>query len=606
MSRHAHVAALGDGLVVTVGERVVRVAVSAARLGDDGVRDDVRAALEGRLGPLATWPPDEPSEETVWWWGGAWYACRAADADLARRVVRTGAPDAATAQAWDARALDLGPDLGPDLGLQVRPDPDRATALAASRTVAPGSVVRCADGRTSLHAVAPWPDVDPVSGVARAVLVRPHDLGLPTAFRHVQAVLPRTELGWPTWQADRLAQTGVLVGPDDDAGRLVHDAALDAAVAHLGGPWTGAAPVRTASVADLAGAGERFVAPERLAVVDPAVVADPRSPLVALDPARPLAWVRGHRVRDDAPTWVPLRFAHTVHGVVADQPPSAFHNLAGAAAATTRDEAVHRALGHVVSHDAVARWWRRADAPPPAEIAVPDALLRLWDDATVELALHRLPGPPGWDVVLAVVRDTVRGLRGLGHAAGPLAEHAAGPAGEHRGAVDVARRAAADALVQLTSARDLARADSRIRNAVDRGLGVVAGLLDHRPSRDHLDDVPLLDDVAGGRVRPRALDPLVHVQVGLDPRVVEHLETRLGRGPRVPAGVALPAGDAARPDEAADPGEAVRVDIAPPVLGPGRAAVRVLVAGALRLEPAAFPVVTSAEGVPETVPYPGW
>lgn len=725
--RHAHVAPVADGLLVTVGTRRLRVALPADALDDADGRAQVRAALEERLGPLRTWAPREwdgasdgerdgasdgardgasdgrwdgasdgathgdaggPAAETdappaVWWWGGAWWACARPDADPARRVVRTHAPDAATAAAWTT--------AGCTLDLPAAPDPDRAAAVRAAAAAPPGTLVRSVDGRVSTHPLRPWPAVDDVTGVVRALVVRPAEPGLPLGFRHAHGVLPRTGLGWPGWQADPLAPAAVLgcasdvagAHADDDRADVPSDADADAdvdadtdveevvpvpagadvgaavpdpvapdvreavlasAVAHLAGPWTGAAPVTTAPRATLDAAGQASVDPDLLAVTDPAVVADPRSPLRPLDPARPLAWVRGVRAADGAPVQVPARVAHTYvdPGAVADQPASGFPNLVGVGAARTRADAVRVGLAHVVAHDAVARWWRTADAPPPPVLAPPAALADAWSGADVALDLRALPAPAGWVVVLAVVRDAERGLLATGHGAAPCTAPrtsattrpscAAGPTPSRTedsaaGVEHAARTAATDALVQLVTARDLDRPDSRLRAAQAAGLGDVPGLLAHRPDRTYLDAVPPLPDAPA--VRPGLLDPLVHLQVGLDPRIVAHVERRLRTAPLGAAvsragrptvgvpGVAPPAAGVPRAVDLADlpappttdvpdPATAVVVDVTPPALaGRGWHAVRVLVPGALRLEPGAFPVRAPA-GRRETLPWPGW
>ncbi|MGL5864396.1 MAG: YcaO-like family protein, partial [Dermatophilaceae bacterium] len=519
------------------------------------------------------------------WWGGVWYGSHPDTEDDARRVVRTHAPDADAARAWSTAGLDLG--------LPAVTDPDYARVCDVVADVPRGVLLRCASGQLTRHQVRPWPLLDPVTGAARSVVVRPGEPGMPSRFRHVHAVLPRTELGWPAWQTDRLApaaafaSSGSTPSAEDAA---VRAAALSSAVSHLAGPWTGTARVRRAAVAELAAAGEDWLPPDALSVIDPAVLAHAASPLVPVDPDAPLAWVRGERCADGRPVWAPLRFVHlhTDPPPVLDQPTSAFHNFAGLAAAATRAEAIERGIGHVVAQDAVARWWRSATAPPLPSVAVPTAVQDAWSDAEVDLELRGVPTRFGRYVVLAVLRDARHDLIGLASSAsGDLAV--------------AAERAVLEGLIQLVSARDLDRADGRIRTAAAAGFGEVAGLLRHRPDRAYLDDAPPVSGDWGIAPRPALVDPMVNLQVGLDPRLQARLRHRLspGPGPLVPDGLVL---------GGVDPwADAVVVDATPgPLHESGMVAVRVLHPGCLRLEPAAFPVRPPPSGAAEQLPFPGW
>ncbi|MGL5817170.1 MAG: YcaO-like family protein [Phycicoccus sp.] len=619
--RHAHVARVPGGLLVTIGERRMTVTIGSGRPGADAEADAgagagdsgaLRAALEERLGPLVTWPagggpgPGVAAAQPVWWWGGAWYGSHPDDEDDARRVVRTHAPDADGAQAWSTAGLDLG--------LPTAVDPDLELVRGVVGDLPRGTLLRCAGGRFTRHQLHPWPLLDRVTGAARSIAVRPAEPGLPPRFRHIHAVLPRTELGWSAWQTDRLAPAAAFASPsptvpddeapddaapdDDEAGHdaagrdaaghdaAVRAAALTSAVSHLAGPWTGTAPVRLAAMSELDAAGEMWLHPDALAVTDPAVLAHAASPLVPVDADAALAWIHGERCVDGRPVWAPLRFVHlhTDPPPVLDQPTSAFHNFAGLAAGPTREEAVERGIGHVVAQDAMARWWRAADAPSLSSVAVPAALDAAWAGAEVGLELRRVPSRFDLHVVLAVLHDPRHDLIGLGNAA----------------AADLAvaaERAVLEALVQLVSARDLDRVGGRIRAAAADGLGEVAGLLPHRPGRAYLDGVPPGPGDWGIAPRPALVDPMVNLQVGLDPRVQARVRHRLSSGP-------------GRPDERGrvDPRvEAVVVDTTPPPLrDSGLVAVRVLHPRCLRLEPGAFPVRPPRWGTAEQTPFPGW
>jgi hypothetical protein len=605
---HVHVAVVDDGtLAVTTATKQFTIDVEVARLSEPSARAALWEALAEVVDHPAAWAePVEvrrmhpgvacalpgqaaaPADTVVWWHGGAWYAARGDDAPAAAQLLRTGPTPAAVADSWTRPAYDIG--------LTRRADPRIARIAAAAADLAPDWLLRCVGDDLSRHRLHPWPDIDPVTGVCRRVSVRPAEPGFPAAFRHLHAVLPRTERAWPAWQADRLAPAAELLDVTATPGALL-DAATASAVAHLAGPWTEANEVRWASGAELAADGTPHLRPEALAVTDPLVVQHPESPIKPLTDDLGQWWLPAVRVRSAEMVWVPFAFCHTYAdpSALPGQPVLGYHNLAGLAAARSRDAAVAAGLAHVVAHDAIARWWRRGGAPAPPRLDTPPTLARAWAGATVGLELRLLPSRFAVPVVLAVVRDDEHGLLAMGHAAGPL-PRAGG-------------RAAAEALAQLTAMRDLLEPDGLIRRSGDLGSGTAPGLLAHRPERDYLAVAP--GRAVGSAIPPRPAlrDAMTHLQVGLDPRIRTALEARLADPPPPPA---------AQPGAADGPGDLIErvvrsgadpylVDVTPPALrGGGWTAVRVLVPGCLRLEPAAFPLPVEAGVRPEPLPYPGW
>lgn len=596
---HLHLAdAAGGGLLATTADARFAIDLPAERLASSEARATLRKALADVVEDPVGWaPPAEPPGQwpeillpgrrrrrdcaAIWWYGGDWYAARGDDVDAAVAVLRTGAPDGDFARAWSSPSLRIG--------LPTRVDARIGQLVSALDGLEHGWLLRCGADRVTRHRLVPWPDLDPVTGVCRRIGVRPAEPGFPRAFRHLHASLPRTELSWAGWQADRLAPASVLLTPrcaEDELRRR----AVASAVAHLAGPWCQATIARRGSPDELRAAGVSVLDPALLAVADPALGEHPDSPLRPIRGDQEQWWVPSRRVGHPRPVWAPVAFTHTYADPPAlpGQPVLGYHNLAGVGAARTVPAAVSAGLRHVLGLDAVARWWRDADAPPPPVLAVPGQLREAWLDAALELDLRLLPARFGVPVVLAVVHDRERTITALGHAAG--------------NAPAAAMEAAADALVQLASARDLLDPDGLIRHSEALGAGETPALLAHRPRRDYLGCAPARSSGTVIAARPALTDAMAHLQVGLDPRLQRRLGVRLGN----PVSV--------RPPPWPGVAELVRrgaqvhvVTLTPPPLRcSGWHAVRVLVPGCLRLEPAAFPVRVRPGTRPERLPYPGW
>ncbi|MFT3862313.1 YcaO-like family protein [Micropruina sp.] len=597
---HLHLAAAADGgLLATTADTRFAIDLPAARLASSTARETLRKALAEVVDDPVDWAPPsaeppgphaeillpgQPRRRTcpaVWWYGGAWYAARGDDVDAAMAVLRTGASDRAVAQTWESPSLRIGLPTLQDVRIE--------RLAEAVDDLERGWMLRNGDGAVTQHRIAPWPDLDPITGICRRISDRPPEPGFPSTFRHLHATLPRTELNWPEWQADRLAPAALLVTPSCADGEL-RERAVASAVAHLAGPWCRATIARRGSPEELRAAGVRVLDPALLTVADPALGAHPDSPLPPIRGDQEQWWVPARRLSQPRPVWAPIAFTHTYSDPPAlpDQPVLGYHNLAGAAAARTVPAAVSAGLRHVLSLDAVARWWRSCDAPAPPALAVPARLRDAWGDAMLELELRLLPSRFEVPVVLAVVRDRERAITTLGHAAGDP--------------IEAAMKAAAEALLQLASARDLLDPDGLIRHSAALGAGTAPGLLEHRPRRDYLNCAPTRSSGTAIPARPALTDAMAHLQVGLDPRLQRRLHTRLGDPP--------PARPPSWPGVAELVHRGVPVHVVtltpPPLRHSGWHAVRVLVPGCLRLEPAALPIRAGVGNRPEHLPYPGW
>lgn len=405
-----------------------------------------------------------------------------------------------------------------------------------------------------------------------------HRLAPPT-FQLSQAELPVCTGIAPEWRPDPLAPAPVVVSSDGDRIRAINAAA----VAHLGGPWSRPddGDARWARGSELDGLEEVITA-------DQAVAADPRSPLLPLDADPQLWWLPVHRLSDRHQRWAPAAALHTgpvrrLLGRVGDrQRPVGQINLVGLAGGSTIDEAVRVALGHVIAHDCLARWWADPNAAEPLR-------WRTWDDHT---ELRWLPGTGGVPVVLAVAGDPTTGLQTIGAAADACPETAAD-------------RAVASAWHQLTLLDDLSRPDGQLHRTATAWAG--AAPLPWRADRRYLDLAPTMS-VPGALTppRPALADPLLALQCGLDPRLQAEVDHRL-------RATAPPVREPGHGDEppAVDPVAAladqvwVRELTPGPLAHHGLHAVRVLLPGALRLDAPALPC-RALVASDHDLPWPGW
>jgi ribosomal protein S12 methylthiotransferase accessory factor len=277
--------------------------------------------------------------------------------------------------------------------------------------------------------------------------------------------------------------------------------------------------------------------------------------------------------------WVPISLVHA--GYLASRldplPSTNSHNLVGLHAGTDLEAAAERAAAHVIAHDAVARWWRKPSPLPESDLP---AVLQPAENRESEQDIRVLavPSSTGVPVRLAVVDDREKDIVSLGFAA------AAQP---H----DAALAAAAEAMIQHASARDLDSPDSLIRNAESIGNGGVAGLAPFDRHRRYAETA-----FADAR---SLIDPMCHVQYGLSASSVARVRRRT-----VPQDSVCDEGVGVQPLSAlfgADT-RVVVVDVTTPrVREAGYSACRVLAPDFERLGPAAFP--GRIDGIS---PYPGW
>lgn len=475
-------------------------------------------------------------------------------------------------------AIGTGPAPGVDPAPAADPAPDPAPA--------PGHLESRSDGGWRPHRLLPAPTLDPITGLLHRVSRRPGGPALPPGFVHLHAELPALASVDPRYQPDALAPAAAWAGTGEPPER----AAIRSGIAHLCGAYLGQGTLRHASERALRYRGDRRLTVARWWPHDPALHGSAGFPFAEESPAAPSWWLLG--VERGGPCWVPLSLVH------AGYPASALpglavtngHNLVGLAAGTSRTEALDRAAAHVIAHDAVARWWHR-DGGSLDPAALPGAAVSGWGASPLRPRVLRVPSPYGIPVRLAVVEDPERGIVSLGFGCAASAESAA-------------LEALGEALIQYVSAADLDTAEGLIRRAQQLGNGGVAGLAPHDPRRRYAREA-FAD-------RRALVDPMCHVQYGLDPAVVE--DTLRRTRPRPERGARLPHGDAVRrasPAARSSPFAAlaasgtrvISVDVATEgVRAAGLHAQRVLAPDLDRLAVGAFPRAIADAAAP----YPGW
>jgi|UPI0008DAC0B2 ribosomal protein S12 methylthiotransferase accessory factor len=490
----------------------------------------------------------------------------AADAADVSRMLRATIADPAHAAALAGPAVrdEITPLLRSSAG--VRPAPEDHDALDEW------------DGMNwRAHPRRPRPLVDPVTGLLSRIAVRPVDHDAPPGFAHLHAELPHLTSVDRRFQPDPLAPAGGF-----RAGASPHDEAVRSGLAHLCGAYLGQGEIRLADAAGLRAGGDEVLTVDQWRPHPPELHAHPGFPFTRLRDDDPTWWLRGRA--SGATCWVPLSLVHA--GYLASEldplPRTNGHNLVGLAAGFTAEEARDRAAAHVIAHDAVARWWDGGDAL--AAVSAPHAVDEAWGACAWTLRILAVPSRFGVPVRLAVVDATGEDVVALGFACA-------------RDADEAAENAVAAALIQHASARDLARRESLIREAPALGNGGVAGLAAFDPDRRYAD--------AFADLR-RLIDPMCHLQRGLDPRVVADTRRRTTPvGPRSPAAdtAGLVVGDGPSPWEALErSARTVVVDVAADdVRAAGAHAVRVLAPALRRVDVAAFDDPARARH-----PYPGW
>lgn len=545
--------------------------------------------------------PPGPSV-AVWPFAGRWYRMtlrpgRAGrDAAEAAACLRATIPDPGQAAALCRPAVAVRPAGSESATVRIgpeRPVPPETDRTAPSRTpLEPppvGVLARWRSPGWEHHRFTPAPELDPVTGLVRRIAVRPPDPVLPPGFAHAHAELPHLASADARLQADALAPAGAL-----DA-RALREAAILSGAELYCGAYTGRGERTLASFAELQAAGERALAIADWEPHDPSLHEQPGFPFARFGPDAPLWWIAGEESGERC--WVPLSLVHVGWLQAGLEPATVFHghNFTGMKAGRTPAEAAERACAHVAAHDAVALWWATGGGSRPHAAPVAEFVALAWGSCRLELRLLAIPSEAGVPVRLAVVDDPERDLVSLGFAA-------------DRSGSRASELAVVEALIQHVSARDLDAPDSLIRDAEALGNGAVAGLAPHDPERRYRD--------AFGPTYRGLIDPMCHVQFGLDPRVAAVVRERTAPLPERPES---PDTRPVRSLLEAAGHRVVTVDAtAERVRSAGLHAVRALVPGLARLQPAAFPLApegrigraakrSGGTGFTiETLPYPGW
>jgi len=467
-----------------------------------------------------------------------------------------------------------------------------------------GILERWSDGSWVSHPLTPSPLVDPVTGILHRVRRRANLAPLPAGFAHLHAELPHLQSVKATFTPDALAPAGALDDGSRSESELLEPALLSG-IAHYCGADLEQGRRTHASPAELRQSGERCLDLASWQPHDPSLHAVDGFPFVELRPETRVDWLQGQDAA--GPVWVPqsLVFADYLRGSRNSALATNTNNLVGLQAGRTRAEAVERAAAHVVAHDAVAVWWSSNAAA--SAVPLPPTVATVFAGSDLSVRVLAIPSTTRVPVRLAVVDDMSGDIISLGFAA-------------HGDDTTASELAVVEALIQHASAQDLAQESSLIRNSAALGNGAIAGLVPWDARRRYAH--------AFGPAYRGLIDPMAHVQYGLDPLVVErtrhrtapHEErmARLGGNPaseiHTPASVAL--GTSSVTDSVSR--HLVTVDVTTDrVCETGFRAVRALIPGFARLQPAAFPLdplgriaeardtlgwdAAASEG-----PYPGW
>lgn len=446
---------------------------------------------------------------------------------------------------------------------------DSESRESAARMEA-GVLKRWEQGSWHEHRLEPPPLVDPVSGILRRIVERPHQPQAPQGFVHVHAELPHLASVDPTFQPDPLAPAGSFRG----APLTATDEGILSGVAHLCGAYLGQGTRRTAAADALRRDGHRMLAVSEWRPHDRRLHDVPGFPFMREDPSRPTWWLEGED--DDGSCWVPLSLVHAgylsagLDGLTATNS----HNLVGLQAGFTKAEASDRAAAHLIAQDAITRWWDHGG--PLSAVELPRVVAAGWGECPWRARVLAVPTCFDVPVRLAVIDDSAENIIALGYGCATTGDEAG-------------IRAVGEALIQHASARDLNRTDSLIRSAQDLDNGGIAGLAAHDPDRRYR------DAFANRRL---LIDPMCHLQYGLDPNVVEDTRRRTQPRDRVQQD-----GQAhASPYEALrKAARVIRVDVTTDrVRRAGATAIRLLAPTLDRLTVAAFDCDTHA------APYPGW
>lgn len=492
-----------------------------------------------------------------------------------------------------------------DCLLATIPDPRTATALLRPAVLAdplpswpsqrvlpvlPGALERWVDGSWHAHPLTPAPLVDPLTGVLRRIVRRTSTHPLPTGFVHLHAELPYLESVDRRFRPDALAPAGALDAGTTTAIELLEPGILSG-IAHYCGADLREGVRKSASAVEIVQGGERWFDLRDWEPHDPALHNIPGFPFSLFEPQRTREWVLG---RDqDGEVWVPLSLVHAGYLREGDDASSATNanNLVGLQAGRSWEDAVERACAHIVAHDAMAVWW--SSTATAQEAPLPELVQQVFESSPLQVTVLAIQSTTGLPVRLAVVDDRVDEIVSLGFAAHAIADQAS-------------ELAVVEALIQHASARDLATEKSLIRNSAALGNGAIAGLAPFDPTRQYAH--------AFENNHRGLIDPMAHIQYGIDPKVVARTRARVTAS-GLAASVQSSSAFVTTLQEA---GRVVILDVTTErVRSAGLHAARVLMPGFARMQPAAFPLdptgrlsrareVLDWQSDAHPTPYPGW
>lgn len=215
-------------------------------------------------------------------------------------------------------------------------------------------------------------------------------------------------------------------------------------------------------------------------------------------------WVRGFSLTKNCPAWLPLSLVcvNYLSGEFKNDPVTNYLQFSGIAAGATIEAALVSAIEELIERDATTVWWMNRHPLP--SLKLPAFLEALWEGAP------RQAGQRAWliyienefdiPVIAGVLENTNEHYLNIGFAARP-------------DPVSAGLKAWTEALTLQEGSRDLALADSLIRQAMEWGLTAYVDLKPWRADRRYLDDYRAdFRDVS---------DLMCQQQIFLDPRAIE-------------------------------------------------------------------------------------
>lgn len=289
---------------------------------------------------------------------------------------------------------------------------------------------------------------------------------------------------------------------DDSEAALL--AAVGEAVERYCGNYIGQLELTHSSYNDLIDRGEYAVDPERLVLYSPKMYQTPGCPFVPFTRDLSVRWVRGFSLTKNCPAWLPLSLVcvNYLSGEFKNDPVTNYLQFSGIAAGATIEAALVSAIEELIERDATTVWWMNRHPLP--SLKLPAFLEALWEGAP------RQAGQRAWliyienefdiPVIAGVLENTNEHYLNIGFAARP-------------DPVSAGLKAWTEALTLQEGSRDLALADSLIRQAMEWGLTAYVDLKPWRADRRYLDDYRAdFRDVS---------DLMCQQQIFLDPRAIE-------------------------------------------------------------------------------------